>query len=225
MKKETIDYIINLIWYFVIFSIIGLIIETLFCFITTGVWECRQGFVFGPFCPIYGLGAVLIIAGLEKFKDSKLKIFIYGMIAGAVVEYLVSFILEAMYGTKFWDYSYLPYNLSGRICIRYSSYWGFLSLAMIYLVKPLADKIINNIPKKETLAKILLVILIIDAILTVLAISLYQNRARKIYNNEIISEPQITQRIFSNEFMKKTFPNIRLTTDDGKVIFIKEIIE
>lgn len=224
MKKETIDYIVKLIWYFIIFSVIGIIVETIFGYITMGIWECRKGFVFGPFCPIYGLGAVLIIVGLDRFKESKLKIFIYGMIAGAAVEYLVSFILEAMYGAKFWDYSYLPYNLSGRICIRYSSYWGFLSLAMIYWVKPIIDKLINKIPKKELLAKILLIFLIIDAILTVIAISSYQDRARKKYNKEQITQPQIIQKIFSDEFMKKTFPNIRLKTNDGNTIFIREII-
>lgn len=226
MKKETVDYIINLIWYFIIFSILGMIVETLFGFATMGIWECRKGFVYGPFCPIYGLGAALIIAALERFKDSRLKIFIYGMIAGAVVEYFVSFILEAMYGARFWDYSYLPYNLNGRICVRYSSYWGFLSMAMIYLVKPRVDKLINKIPKKETIAKVMAIILIIDAILTVIAIHTYQERARKIYNGEeITSESVITKTLFPNEFMKFTFPNIRLKTDDGNLIFIREIIK
>lgn len=226
MKKETVDYIINLIWYFIIFSILGMIVETLFGFATMGIWECRKGFVYGPFCPIYGLGAALIIAALERFKDSRLKIFIYGMIAGAVVEYFVSFILEAMYGARFWDYSYLPYNLNGRICVRYSSYWGFLSMAMIYLVKPRVDKLINKIPKKETIAKVMAIILIIDAILTVIAIHTYQERARKVYNGEeITSESVITKTLFPNEFMKFTFPNIRLKTDDGNLIFIREIIK
>lgn len=225
MKKETVNYIVKLIWYFVIFSVIGIVVETLFGYLTMQIWECRKGFVYGPFCPIYGLGAVLIIVALDRFKDSKLKIFIYGMIAGAIVEYFVSFLLEAMYGARFWDYSYLPYNLNGRICIRYSSYWGFLSMAMIYLVKPRVDKLIDKIPKKEIIAKGLLVFLIIDAILTVIAISLYQQRARNIYNNQEITEPIITQKIFSNDFMRKTFPNIRLKTDDGKLIFIREIIK
>lgn len=226
MKKETVDHIVNLIWYFIIFSVLGMIVETLFGFATMGIWECRKGFVFGPFCPIYGLGATLIIAALERFKESGLKIFIYGMIAGAVVEYFVSFVLEAMYGARFWDYSYLPYNLNGRICVRYSSYWGFLSMAMIYLVKPRIDKLINKIPKKETIAKIMAIILIVDTILTVIAIHTYQERARKIYNGqEINSESVITKTIFSNEFMRYTFPNIRLKTDDGKLIFIREIIK
>lgn len=225
MKKETINYIVNLIWYFIIFSILGIIVETTFGYLTMGILESRKGFIYGPFCPIYGLGAVLIIVILERFKESRVKTFIYGMIAGALVEYIVSYILEAMYGARFWDYSYLPCNLNGRICIRYSSYWGFLSLAMIYIVKPRTDKLINKIPKKEIIAKIMLVFLIIDAIITIIAISTYQERARKIYNKEENTESIITQQIFSNEFMEKTFPNIRLKTQDGNLIFIREIIE
>lgn len=226
MKKDTVDYIVNLIWYFIIFSIIGLIVETTFCYITTGVVESRKGFVYGPFCPIYGLGAILIIVALNRFKDSKLKIFFYGLIAGAIVEYLISFLLEAMYGTRFWDYGYLKYNLNGRICLSYSCYWGFLSLAMIYLVKPRVDKLINAIPKKNIIAKIALVLLIIDAILTVIAINTYQERARRIYNNdEPLQESVLTQKLFSNEYMLFTFPNIRLKTEDGNTIFIKELMK
>lgn len=226
MKKDTVDYIVNLIWYFIIFSIIGLIVETTFCYITTGVVESRKGFVYGPFCPIYGLGAILIIVALNRFKDSKLKIFFYGLIAGAIVEYLISFLLEAMYGTRFWDYGYLKYNLNGRICLSYSCYWGFLSLAMIYLVKPRVDKLINAIPKKNIIAKIALVLLIIDAILTVIAINTYQERVRRIYNNdEPLQESVLTQKLFSNEYMLFTFPNIRLKTEDGNTIFIKELMK
>ena len=97
---------------------------------------------------------------------------------------------------------------------------------MIYLVKPRKDKLIDKIPKKEFIAKILLIILIIDALLTVLAINTYQERARRIYNKEEpLQESVITKTIFSNDFMVQTFPNIRLKTDDGKLIFIREIIK
>lgn len=226
MKKETREYIANLMWYFIIFSVIGLIVETLFGFLTMGILESRKGLVIGPFCPIYGCGAVLIIAALNRFKDSKLKIFFYGMIAGAAVEYVISFILEEIYGTRFWDYSYLPYNLNGRICVRYSSYWGILSLLMIYLVKPKVDKLINKIPKKEIIAEAALIFFIIDALLTVIAINSYQARARAIYNDcEIKKEDTVIMKVFPDKFMEKTFPNIRLKTDDGKLIFIRDIIE
>ena len=131
-----------------------------------------------------------------------------------------------MYGTRFWDYGYLKYNLNGRICLSYSCYWGFLSLAMIYLVKPRVDKLINAIPKKNIIAKIALVLLIIDAILTVIAINTYQERVRRIYNNdEPLQESVLTQKLFSNEYMLFTFPNIRLKTEDGNTIFIKELMK
>ncbi len=226
MGKDKEDYISNLIWYFIIFSVIGIIVETSFGFLTMGFVESRKGFVYGPFCPIYGVGAALIILALDRFKKSKLKIFFYGMIAGAAVEYIISFGLEALYGLKFWDYSYLPYNLNGRICLRYSSYWGFLSLGMIYLVKPNVDKLINKIPKKNLIAKVAFVLLFIDAILTFVAIDTYKERAKRIYyNEEPLQETIITEKLFPNSYMKKTFPNIRLKTDEGEIVFVREIIE
>ncbi len=225
-KKDILGYLANLIWYFIIFSVIGLIVETLFGYATMGKLECRKGFIYGPFCPVYGAGAVLCIALLDRVKESKFKVFFYGMIAGAVIEYVISYMLEAIYGLKFWDYTYLPYNLNGRICVRYSSYWGILSLGLIYLVKPNIDKLINKIPKKNIIAIIACILLVIDAIITVVAINIYEERAKRIYyNEEPMKENVITETLFSNEYMKKTFPNIRLITDDGKIVFISEIIK
>ena len=224
MNKQTKDYLSNLIWYFTIFSIIGMFVETAFCFITMKFVESRKGFIYGPFCPVYGVGAVLIIIALNRFKDSKIKVFTYGIIAGAIVEYALSFTLEAIYGLRFWDY--LPYNINGRICLLYSIFWGFLSLGMIYLVKPNVDKIINKIPKKNLIALILFIILFIDAIVTFTAISIYQERARRVYyGQEQMNEPEITKKLFSNEFMLRTFPNIRLNTNEGEIIFIKDILK
>ncbi len=226
MKKKTQDYLSNLIWYFTIFSILGMIVETLFCYATMKIVESRKGFLYGPFCPVYGVGAVFIIAALDRFKESKTKVFIYGVIAGGIVEYILSYGLEAVYGLRFWDYYYLPFNINGRICLLYSIFWGFLSLGMIYLVKPNVDKLINKIPKKNIIALILFIVLFIDALITFTAISIYQERARRVYyNEEPLNEPSLTQQLFSNEHMLKTFPNIRLNTREGEIIFIKDILK
>ena len=73
-KKEKLT-IHQLIWYFIIFSVLGLVIETLYCFVTTGIWESRKGLIYGPFCPVYGIGATIIIFLLYKLKDQKIKLF------------------------------------------------------------------------------------------------------------------------------------------------------
>lgn len=224
-KEEEKINLSQLFWYFVIFSIIGLFVETIYCYVTTGVLESRKGLLIGPFCPVYGIGAVILIITTYRLKDSNFKIFLVGAVVGGIVEYLISFILEAIYGIRFWEYSYLKYNLNGRICIVYSLFWGILSIVLIRWVKPVIDKLISKIPKRNIIEKILLVFLILDAILTVCAINSYQNRVvfHQGSDPNKINE-RIEEKLFSNEIMVKTFPNLRYRTEEGEEIFIKNLL-
>ena len=201
-KKEITIH--QIIWYLVIFSIIGLIIETLFCLITTGVLESRKGLIYGPFCPIYGVGATILIVLLDKFKNSNIKLFVFGGILGSLIEYIISFGLEAFYGTRFWDYSYLKFNLNGRICITYTLFWGILAIVLIKLAKPCIDYIINKISIKKTKIVDILIILaaILDIGFTIWGINSYKNRAichyyKKNTDNVSITK-QIENKIFSD---------------------------
>lgn len=220
-----------LLWYLIIFSIIGLIIEEVFCYVTQGIIESRQGLLIGPFCPIYGVGACCLIAGLDRYKNSSIKIFVFGAILGGIVEYVLSFMLEAIYGARFWDYDYKEYNLNGRICLTFSIYWGILSLLIMKYVRPKLDKYIEQIPKtKRKIINILIfVFLIIDTLLTVWAVSAYQTRAEnKYYGNEIILEDNLKEKIenniFNDDVMMRVFPNLRTRDNEGNLIFIKDII-
>lgn len=174
-NKEKIS-IKQIIWYLVIFSIIGLILETIFCYITTGVIESRKGLIWGPFCPVYGVGATILIVLLNRYKDNTLKLFLAGSIIGNIIEYALSYILEAMYGMRFWDYSYIDLHLNGRICIKYSIFWGILVIILIKFIKPYINKIINYIPNNKKLNITIIVLGIIDCIATVWAIKAYENR-------------------------------------------------
>ena len=142
MSKEKVKIEFHrLFWYFLIFSIAGLIIETLYCYITTGVLESRKGLIWGPFCPVYGVSAVVLIVLLERYKDRNIfELFALGFIGGSIVEYTLSFGLEAIYGIRFWDYTYTNIHLNGRICLQFSIYWGILSVILIKFVMPILDK-------------------------------------------------------------------------------------
>ena len=184
---ETKKLVHKIIWYIIIFSIIGLLIETIFCYLTTGIIESRKGLIWGPFCPVYGVGATILIILLEKYKNNPIKLFIIGSILGNIIEYLLSYILEAIYGIKFWDYAYVDLNLNGRICIRYSIFWGVLSVLLINGIKPYIDKIINKIPNTKQINISIIILLIVDCIATVWAINTYQNRIlARYYNKENI---------------------------------------
>lgn len=223
----------NMLWYFIIFSIIGLIIETLFGYATTGNIDSRKGLLWGPFCPIYGVGAVILILLLDRYKDSDFKIFILGGILGGVIEYVISFGLEAMYGSRFWDYAYLPFNINGRICLKYSIYWSILALILMKIIRPAFDKVIAKINArlKKLLEIGLLVFLCVDAVVTVWAISVYKDRALAVYYDDErkLSENELIQKIeeeyFTNERMLKTFPNLRVMDREGKDVFIRDILE
>lgn len=216
----------QILWYFIFFSIIGLIIETVFCYVTTGVLESRKGLIWGPFCPVYGVGAVIILLILNKYKDNSLKLFLIGSILGNVIEYLLSFLLEALYGTRFWDYSYLKWNLNGRICILYSIYWGVLSFVLIKYIKKPMDKIINKITNSKIFNISIFIFFIIDSIATVWAVTIYQERIGIQYYNLENNKKEnfIEKNLFSNEIMVKTFPNLRYIEADGTEKYIKDII-
>ncbi|MCI9287158.1 MAG: putative ABC transporter permease [Clostridia bacterium] len=227
MEKKVQKITINqIIWYLIIFSILGLLIETIFCYITTGVLESRKGLIWGPFCPVYGVGATILIILLNRYNEKPIQLFIAGSIMGNIIEYSLSYILEAMYGARFWDYSYLNWNLNGRICITYSIFWGILAVILIKMVKPIIDKIINKIPNNEKINITIIILILIDSIATVWAVKTYQNRI--ISNNSQNKKNKIIQYIentlFSNEKMKKTFPNLRYIDETGKEHYIRDMI-
>lgn len=236
-----------LLWYFIIFSVIGLIIETSYGFATMGIIESRKGLFLGPFCPIYGVGGAILIFALDKFRSNKIKLALYGGIIGSVVEYVLSFMLEAIYGARFWDYGYVKYNLNGRICIIYSIFWAILSVVLIGLIKPKIDRLIDKIGKDEIpveeikknkfkIAKKKSFIdigvfsfLLIDALITVWAVNTYQNRViNEYYGIEETNRNSIIRNIedfcFSNEKMLFTFPNLRVRDNDGNEVFVKNML-
>lgn len=223
----------QLFWYFVLFSVIGLIIETFYCQATMGVWECRKGLLWGPFCPVYGVGATILIILLNKIEQkSYLKLFIYGFLIGSVIEYLLSYGLEAIYGARFWDYTYAGNDINGRICVTYSLFWGVLSILLIKIIKPLMDKLINriNVRVKTPIEIALLIFFIIDALMTVWAVNTYETRAVNEYYGEEMKYSEISwirkieEEYFTNERMVNTFPNLRTKDRNGNQVFIRELL-
>ena len=157
--------------------------------------------------------------------------FIYGGIIGDTIEYIMSYVLESIYSTRFWDYSYTQFHLNGRICLVYTIFWAVLSVVLILYVKPLIDKCINSINFKYRgiVEKTLIIFLTLDVISTIWAISSYKKRAINIYyKNEIKNDNtifyKIEENIFSNEKMVKTFPNIRFLNEKKEEIWIRDII-
>ena len=218
------------LWYTLIFSILGLIVEIIFTLATKGKLENRSGLILGPLCIIYGLAVAAVIALLNRYKGHKIKLFIYGAILGTAIEYLTSFVLEAVWGIRFWNYSWTKFNICGRICLQYTILWGILTLIIIEVVKKYLDKLINKIQGKpgKIVDIIITTLIIIETIFTIWGITVYSVRAKEtlngknyISNNNVIEKFQNT--VFSNDIMEKIFPNLQIIDNDGNEILVINI--
>jgi uncharacterized membrane protein len=108
-KPQKSSFIKFNIWYaisyFIFYSFIGFLLETLFGLFTKGVIESRQSFLFGPFCIIYGIGATLMITFLSTLKNKPIRLFLSSALLGSISEYVMSYLCEIIFHFKWWDYS------------------------------------------------------------------------------------------------------------------------
>lgn len=135
----------HVFWYFVLYCVFGVMIEVIFNLVVCGFFESRQGLLYGPFNPIYGIGATVMIVCLRPLYRKPLALFFAGVLIGSAVEYLGSVFMEAAFGAVWWDYSNLPLNLNGRICLGYSIGWGLLGVVLMYVLNPWMDKLISRL--------------------------------------------------------------------------------
>ena len=249
-KKLTINGISiwRILAYFIIYSVLGYIIETIYGMITKGVWESRQSFLYGPFCGIYGLGAVVMIICLHKFPRKFNALFIGGFIVGSIVEYVVSFVGEMLLGVKWWDYSNMPLNINGRICVYFSVFWGFLGIYLIASLNPKVDKIIDWVKSKfksykalKTFVMTVFILLMIDCISTAFAIEFFLVRMivqndidvankeavieqyDKIYGNEKLSK--FIYQFWGDKKMIRTFPNLKVKDKNGNIVYMDSFLD
>ena len=145
-----------LFWNFVCYSFLGFCLEVLFARVTGGRAD-RKCHLILPMCPVYGLGAVLILCLAPLTGGSPVLLFAVGAIAATVVEYGVALWYEKILGVSFWDYSDLKGNLQGRVCLPFSVAWGVLTLGLVYWVHPRVLSFIGQIPYPVAVAVMILV--------------------------------------------------------------------
>lgn len=199
----------KLVWLFFIGSLLGDIIETIFCRVTAGVWMSRSSLVYGPFSIVWGLGAVLLTAVLYKYRNrSDSYIFLVGTVVGGAYEYICSVFTELVFGTVFWDYSHLPFNLGGRINLLYCFFWGIASVVWLKLIYPKLSGWIEKIPIRwgKTLSWIVIVFLVIDMAISALAMGRYAQRQTQ-PDAPVTALSQILDDRFPDSRMKRIYPN------------------
>ncbi len=160
--------------YFILYSFIGFILETLYTLVTRGILISKKCFLINLLCPVYGLGAIAILACTKPVKEYKLLTFVFGGVAATAVEYVLHFIYNDMLGVSIWDYSGLSYNINGRVCLLFTVFWSILSMGLVYVIHPFVEKRMASMPK--TLFAVLLMFVGLDAMVSTLLYKKFGNR-------------------------------------------------
>ncbi len=119
---------------FLIYSISGWVFEVIYCSIKEG-HLINRGFLNGPYCPIYGVGACFV-GGMLSGISNPISLFVLGAVLSCGVEYATSWVLERVFHARWWDYSHRRFNLHGRVCLAGATLFGFSVVSVVYVVQP-----------------------------------------------------------------------------------------
>lgn len=199
----------KLVCLFLLGAFLGDITETIFCLATTGRLMSRSSVVYGPFSIVWGLGCVLLTAILYQYRNrSDSYIFIFGTVLGGAYEYICSVFTELVFGTVFWDYSDIPFNLGGRINLLYCFFWGIAAVIWLKVLYPRLSGLIEKLQKKAGVifTWVMIVFMIFNVIMSGLALNRYTQRhvSGKDSTNAV---SQFLDSHFPDERMEHIYPN------------------
>lgn len=193
---------------FFVGAFLGDLTETIFCRITAGVWMSRSSVVWGPFSIVWGFAIAAATAMLYKYRNRPDGfLFAVGTFLGGAYEYLCSVFTEIVFGTVFWDYSWMPFNLGGRINLLYCFFWGIAAVIWFKKLYPKMSALIEKIPMRpgKVITWILILFMGCNVVVSSLALIRYDERGRGV---EAVSGWQQTMdERFGDERMEKIYPN------------------
>lgn len=189
-------------------GLVGTVWETLLNLMRGRGFVFCSGSILTPFNFVYGTGALVIIL-LLKDKKKWWQVFITGSLGGGLVEYVLSFLEEAVLGTRSWNYSGQFLNINGRTTVPYMLFWGFLCLAVIFIVYRPLDNLLESLPEKtmKSIAAVITIWILADILITLPALIRYSARARA--QAPFGELGKLIDRIFDDAFMKRRFPAMK----------------
>ena len=209
----------DLFMYFMLFmfySIVGWIIEVIYTFITDKK-IVNRGFLIGPYCPIYGVGCLLIIILLKKYTDDFILLFIMSMLICSLLEYLTSYVMEKLFNARWWNYSNRKFNINGRVCLETLIPFGIFGSLILLVVNPFVVSIFNKIPDNifKVITILFFIIFVIDEVVSYIIINKLNISTSEITidNTEEITQ-KVKEYISKNsklgKRLMKSFPNIKI---------------
>lgn len=200
----------KLVMLFIVGAFLGDITETIFCRITAGYWMSRSSVVWGPFSIVWGLAIAAATALLYRYRNrSDGFLFFAGTFLGGAYEYLCSVFTEIVFGTVFWDYSKIPFNLGGRINLLYCFFWGIAAVIWLKILYPFISGWIEKIPMRigKILTWVLLIFMIVNMMVSALALARMDARASGIPAENVLEE--WLDSSYNDDVMNRIYPNAK----------------
>ena len=143
------------LWTFWTYSFLGYLLERGYAIATHADRQARKCFLLLPMCPVYGLGALAVLALPESLSGSFWSLALWGGLAATAVEYAVHVLYDRLLGVRFWDYSQVRWNLRGRVCLPFSLAWSLLVAAGLPVIQAAIAPALAAVPPTATYAALL----------------------------------------------------------------------
>lgn len=198
----------KLVWLFFLGAFLGDLIETVFCWATMGELMSRSSVVYGPFSIVWGAGIAGFTFLLHRYQEKKDRsLFFLGTVLGGVYEYICSVFTELVFGTVFWDYSKIPFNLGGRINLLYCFFWGFAAVIWMKGLYPKLSGWIEQVPMRagKLLSWLFVVFMTVNMAISGLALNRYAARSNGQPAQSELDE--LLDERFGDERMERIYPN------------------
>jgi uncharacterized membrane protein len=209
-----------ILWFFFIYSFLGVVAEMLFFLVVEGVLESRSGLLYVPLRPIYGVGGVAFTLFVHVSREPVL-LFIFGMVIGSAIEYCAGLLVEKVFGTVAWDYSNKRWNLHGRICVQFSLCWGLLALVVGSVLDPLLTGVVTatDRPLGETMLTVVTLVALLAGVITAAALLRMRKRVAALHSltrqgmiARTSSWDRLLDRLVPEPFIINSFPRTSLMT-------------
>lgn len=209
-----------LLWLFVAGSLLGFVSEGIFHFLHHGSWGFRVGTLWGPFCVLYGFGAVVMyLVALCIRRKRPLTQFILFALTGSAVELLAGIFQKVAFGTQSWNYSAHALNLGGYVSMKMTLLWGMAGMALMYIILPLLFSSFNrlHLMQRRTLCRVVSAFMCVNLLLTCAALLRWQERTVDASPASNAVETYLDRR-WPDERMRERFPNMQFVHRDSSAL-------
>lgn len=207
---------------FMIYSVAGWILEVT-CKLIEYKRFINRGFLIGPYCPIYGWGAVAITFLLYRYSYDPLILFFMTLLTCLILEYATSWVMEKLFKARWWDYSDRRFNINGRICLETMVPFGLLGCLLMYVINPFISGIISNVPKNilNPIAIVLFILFVMDNIASYSIITKLHLHTNKIVMDNTEEITKKVREYVSNHSkfgkrLMKSYPNLKVLKERYK---------